>query len=209
VDGAVSEQLDYFYSFRSPYSYLSAPRVFALPESFDVEIAFHGVIPMAMRGQSVPRAKRLHTIRDVAREARRLGMPFGQIHDPIGDGAMRCLLVAAHAARSGREPAFVLSAGRAIWSEAVDVSSDEGLRAVCERSGVSWEEAQAAVADPQLRGRVEQDTGALVALGHWGVPVMVLRGEPFWGQDRIGDLEAALDEAGLRRGTSAALAGAA
>src|SRR5262249_11921115 len=130
VDGEGSEQVDYFYSFRSPYSYLSAPRVFALPETFDVEIAFHGVIPMAMRGQSVPRAKRLHTIRDVAREARRLGIPFGRIHDPIGDGAMRCLLVAAHTARSGREPAFVLSAGRAIWSEAVDVSSDEGLRAV-------------------------------------------------------------------------------
>ena len=45
-----------------------------------------GVIPMAMRGQSVPRAKRLHTLRDADREAARLGMPFGRIHDPIGDG---------------------------------------------------------------------------------------------------------------------------
>ena len=204
---AVSERLDYFYSFRSPYSYLSAPRVFALPERFDVEVAFHGVIPMAMRGQSVPRAKRLHTIRDVSREARRLGMPFGRIHDSIGEGAMRCLLVAAHAARSGREARFVLAAGRAIWSEAVDVASDEGLRGVCEQAGVSWEEAQAALADPQMRARVEQDTDALAALGHWGVPVMVLRGELFWGQDRIEDLEAALDEAGLRRAAGAAVAG--
>jgi 2-hydroxychromene-2-carboxylate isomerase len=86
------------------------------------------------------------------------------------------------------------------------VASDEGLRAVCGRAGVSWEEAQAAIVDPRLRERVEQDTSGLIALGHWGVPVMVLRGEPFWGQDRIGDLEAALDEAGLRRGASAALA---
>ena len=52
---ALSEALDYFYSFRSPYSCLSAPRVFALGERFDVEVKFRGVIPMAMRGQSVPR----------------------------------------------------------------------------------------------------------------------------------------------------------
>ena len=38
-----------------------------------------------------PRAKQLHTLRDAGREARRLGMPFGRIHDPIGEGAIRCL----------------------------------------------------------------------------------------------------------------------
>ena len=69
--------LEFFFSFRSPYSYLAAPRAFALPERFDVDVLFRGVIPMAMRGQSVPRAKRLHTLRDVKREATRLGMPFG------------------------------------------------------------------------------------------------------------------------------------
>ena len=195
----MSERLDYFYSFRSPYSYLSAPRAFALPERFDVELAFHGVIPMAMRGQSVPRAKRMHTVRDVAREARRLGMPFGRIHDPIGEGAMRCLLVSALAARRGRTRELVLSAGQAIWGEAVDVAGEEGLRAVCERAGLSWEECRAALEDPQLREQVESDTRALAELGQWGVPVLVLRGEPFWGQDRIEDLEVALEGLGLRR----------
>jgi 2-hydroxychromene-2-carboxylate isomerase len=28
---------------------------------------------------------------------------------------------------------------------------------------------------------------------------MAFAGEPFWGQDRVGDLEAALDDAGRRR----------
>lgn len=195
----MSERLDYFYSFRSPYSYLSAPRAFALPERFDVELAFHGVIPMAMRGQAVPRAKRMHTIRDVAREARRLGMPFGRIHDPIGEGAMRCLLVAALASRRGGTRELVLSAGQAIWGEAVDVAGDEGLREVCQRAGLSWQECRAALEDPELREQVQRDTQALADLGHWGVPVLVLCGEPFWGQDRIEDLEAALEGLGLRR----------
>ena len=197
----MTEPLDYFYSFRSPYSYLSAPRAFGLPERFDVEVRFHGVIPMAMRGQSVPRAKRLHTLRDVAREARRLGMPFGRIHDPIGEGAMRCLAVAQLAAAKGRAREFVLEAGKGIWGEAIDVSSEEGLREICTRAGLSWQECVAALEDPASRELVERDTNALAKLGHWGVPVLVLRDELFWGQDRIVDLETALSDLGLARQT--------
>lgn len=191
--------IDYFFSFRSPYSYLSGPRAFALPERFDVVVAFRGVIPMAMRGQSVPKAKRLHTLRDTTREAERLGMPFGPVWDPIGDGAMRCLLVAEHAVDAGREREFVLSASRGIWAEGVEVASDDGLRLVCERAGLRWADCLAALDDPGLRARVDADTEALLDLGQWGVPVFVFAGEPFWGQDRIEDLEAALRGAGLER----------
>ena len=185
-------QVDFFYSFRSPYSYLAAPRAFALAERHGVEVAFRGVIPMAMRGQSVPAAKRLHTLRDAKREARRLCMPFGRVHDPIGDGALRCLLVAQHAGGQGRLAEFVLTAGRAIWAEATDVTTDAGLRGVCERSGLRWELCAAALDDPELLRRVQADTDAVAALGHWGVPLLVLDGEVFWGQDRIEDVDRAL-----------------
>ena len=171
---------------------------------FDVSLRFRGVIPMVMRGQSVPREKGIHTLRDTAREAERLGMPFGPMHDPVGDGAMRCLLVGAHAVRIGAERAFVLEAGAAIWSRAVDVASDEGLREVCERAGLAWADCQDALADPALAEQVEEDTAALGQIGHWGVPVFVFRDEIFWGQDRIEDLELTLAGAGLRRPRSAA-----
>jgi 2-hydroxychromene-2-carboxylate isomerase len=187
-------RIDFFFSFRSPYSYLAAPRVFALPDRYDVEVVFRGVIPMAMRGQSVPREKGLHTLRDVKRESLRLGMPFGRIHDPIGDGAMRCLLVAQHAVDVGRERDFVIEASHGIWAEAVDVARDAGLRMVCERAGLEWRDCRAALDDPLMRWRVEEDTETLANIGHWGVPVFVLDGELFWGQDRIEDLETALRE---------------
>jgi 2-hydroxychromene-2-carboxylate isomerase len=193
----VSARLDFFYSFRSPYSYLAAPRAFELPDRFDVSLVFRGVIPMAMRGEAVPRAKRLHTLRDAAREARRLGMPFGRIHDPIGRGALRCLAVSELAADVGRVREFVLAAGRAIWSEAVDVSGDAGLQIVCERAGLAWDACAAAVEDEQRLARVQANTDELVGLGHWGVPLFVFAGEMFWGQDRIEDLERRLRGAAL------------
>jgi 2-hydroxychromene-2-carboxylate isomerase len=191
------KQVDFYFSFRSPYSYLAAPRAFALAEDHDVEVVFRGVLPMAMRGQSVPRAKQLHTLRDVKREADRLGMPFGRIHDPIGDGARRCLFVSEHAAEAGRVREFVLTASRAIWAEAVDVSTDAGLRDVCTRAGLHWEACAAALDDPAMHARVEANTAALADLGHWGVPVFVLDDELYWGQDRIEDVDRALREAPL------------
>ena len=192
-------RVEFFFSFRSPYSYLAAPRAFALGDRPGVEVAYRGVIPMAMRGQAVPQSKRLHTLRDAKREANRLGMAFGRIHDPIGAGAMRCLLVAQHAVDVGRERTFVLTASRAIWAEAVEVASDRGLRAVCERSGLDWEACRAALEDPAMLARVETDTAALAALDHWGVPVFVIDGEVFWGQDRLEDVEHALTIARARR----------
>jgi 2-hydroxychromene-2-carboxylate isomerase len=184
--------IDFYFSFRSPYSYLAAPRAFALADELGVEVRYRGVIPMAMRGQSVPRSKQLHTLRDVKREARALGLPFGPVHDPIGEGALRCLLVAEHAVDVGRERAFVLGASRAIWAEATDVAADARLRRVCEAAGLAWPTCHAALTDPALRARVDASTSALAELGHWGVPVFVYEGEQFWGQDRIGDVAAAV-----------------
>jgi 2-hydroxychromene-2-carboxylate isomerase len=194
----MTQRVDFFFSFRSPYSYLAAPRAFALADNHDVEVAFHGVIPMAMRGQSVPMSKRLHTLRDTKREATRLGMPFGRVHDPIGDGALRCLLVAEHALDAGRVREFVLGASRAIWAEGVDVSRDDGLRGVCERAGLDWSSCAAALQDPTLRARVDANTTRLAEHGHWGVPLFVLDGELYWGQDRIEDLERVLGALTIR-----------
>ncbi|MGA7397790.1 MAG: DsbA family protein [Solirubrobacterales bacterium] len=194
-----SRTIEYFFSFRSPYSYISGPRAFALADRYDVEIKFRGVLPMMMRGQSVPRAKALNTLRDVDREAKRLGMPFGRIHDPLGDAAVRCLVVSELAKDQNREREFVLAASRMIWAEAVDMATDDGLRLACDEAGLEWNESRAALDDPELMERVQKNTDDLAALDLWGVPVFNFAGERFWGQDRIEDLETLLRETGLER----------
>ena len=192
-------RVDYFYSFRSPYSYLSGPRGFALADNFQIDLRYRGVIPMMMRGESVPTAKRLHTMRDVKREADRLGMPFGRIHDPLGEGATRTLAVSEYAIDVGRVREFVLTATQAIWAEATDPATDEGLRLICETAGLDWEGCRAALSDPTIADRVEANTLELTRIGHWGVPVFVFEGEQFGGQDRIDDLALTLADAGLAR----------
>ena len=195
----MSERVDWYYSFRSPYSYLSGARGFELADEYDIDLHFRGVIPMMMRGESVPRSKRIHTLRDVKCEADRLGIPFGRTHDPLGEAATRTLAVSEYANDQGRSREFVLSASTGTWAQAMDLATDEDMRVVCERAGLDWEGCVAAMNDPAIAARVEANTQELVDIGHWGVPVFVFRGEQFWGQDRIDDVKLALDDAGLRR----------
>lgn len=193
----MQEPLEYFFSFRSPYSYISGPRAFDLAQRYNIELVWRGVRPMAMRGQPLPRSKQFYILRDTAREADRLGMPFGKIYDPLGEGVWRCLTIAEHAKAKGRLAEFVLAASRASWAEGIDVNQDAPLRAICERAGLAWNDCQAAIANAEFRQRVEDNTARLSDLGQWGVPTFLFRGEAFWGQDRIQDLEAVLTAAGL------------
>jgi len=128
-----------------------------------------------------------------------LGLPFGRIHDPLGEGVWRCLCVAEHALEQGRLAAFVNLTARAIWGEGADVSRDAPLRTLCERAGLEWDACRRAIASPDYRERVETNTAQLAALGHWGVPTLVFEGEAYWGQDRIEDLERRHDLAGRER----------
>jgi 2-hydroxychromene-2-carboxylate isomerase len=139
---------------------------------------------MGMRGMRVPRAKLLYIGTDTMREAERLGIPFGKMADPIGEGTERCLAVYRYAEseRKGRE--FLLNAGTAIWSEAVDVATDKGMRKITGRTGLFWPDVVAAMASDDWREPIEANRESMMQSGSWGVPTMRLGTEVFWGQDR-------------------------
>lgn len=189
--------VEYFFSFRSPYSYLSAERAFALAQRYRIELVWRGVRPMAMRGQPLPRSKQFYILRDAAREAARLGLPFGDIYDPLGEGVWRCLTIAEYAQTQNKLAPFVIAASRASWGEGLNVAEDAALQKICQSVGLLWKECRAAIGNSDYRQRVEDNTARLGELGQWGVPTFVFGKECFWGQDRIEDLELALRDAGL------------
>jgi len=174
-----------YYSFRSPYSYLALHRVFSIADAYGVEIDVRPVLPMVMRGLPVPREKILYIVQDASREARRLGIPFGKICDPLGTGAERCIAVFFHARSQRKERAFMHSAGRAIWSEGIDVATDDGMRLVAERAGLSWPGVASAMADESWGETVQDNRHWLTEAGLWGVPAFVIGDVALWGQDRI------------------------
>jgi 2-hydroxychromene-2-carboxylate isomerase len=176
--------MDMYHSFRSPYSYIALTRMFDIADAFGIALDIKPVLPMVMRGVSVPRKKLLYIVKDANREARRLGVPFGRVCDPLGEGAKRCIAVFYYAKSQGKEREFVLSAGRGIWSESIDVATDEGMRVVTERCGLFWPDVVNALADNGWRAAVESNRDDLTELGLWGVPNIIVGNAAFWGQDR-------------------------
>lgn len=68
-----------------------------------------------------------------------------------------------------------------------------------QRAGLDLAELDAAVAaDPErYAGVVAANQASQRRAGHWGVPLMVFRREPFFGQDRFDQLVWRLRQAGL------------
>ncbi len=176
--------LEFFHSFRSPYSYISLRSTFAIAKAFGLRLEVRPVLPMVARGMSMPKSKLLYIAQDANREARRRKMPFGRIADPVGEGAERCIAAFYYAKTQNRHFDFLLEAGKAIFSEAIDVSTDEGMQIVAERAGLFWPEMQEGMKDDQWRHEAKANREALSEAGLWGVPTLKIGDQAFWGQDR-------------------------
>ena len=90
-----------------------------------------------------------------------------------------------HAELQGQGLAFVSSAARGIWAEALDMARDDELALVVRRAGLSWSQARAASSDGSWRDRAERNRHELRALGLWGVPSFRVGDWACWGQDRL------------------------
>lgn len=183
-------RLEVFISFRSPYSYLAIAQLMELRDRHGIEVAVRPVLPMVMRGLPVPTAKRLYIAHDSKREADRLGIPFGHVCDPLGEGIGHCMAVFfGCAARKGLELEFPASVMRGIWSEARDVGHRPDLLFLAQRAGIGEADVSRAIADESWKESAKANREALTELGLWGVPALRIGSYATWGQDRIPEIE--------------------
>jgi 2-hydroxychromene-2-carboxylate isomerase len=178
---ADGQSLEFYFSFRSPYSYLAVEPILQLIEDRGVPLRIRPVLPMVMRGLSVPKAKVMYIARDCARLARQQGTPFGRIADPLGPGIERCLALFSVAEPELQAP-LVRSISRGAWSEGLDITYEPHLRSMVERAGMDWPDTLDIEGGLEM---AEANRQALLALGLWGVPSFRLGDRTAWGQDRI------------------------
>ena len=208
---------DLYWSFRSPYSYMVVPRLIALEAEHDVVCNIRPVYPLAVRTPEFFETRDplwvSYFMKDVFREAAFLGLPFRWPRpDPVQqvNGSYRVEQPHIHrlthlgvaAAERGRGLAFLRQASHAIWSgETENWHEGDHLARAAERAGLDFAEMAAAVdADPaRFAAIVEKNQVDQRQAGHWGVPMMVFGGEPFFGQDRFDQLVWRMRKQGLAR----------
>ena len=211
--------VDVFWSFRSPYSYLATPRLVRLAHEYEVDVHVRIVLPIAVRipgfFETVNPLWPPYLVRDTMRIAQFENLPYGWPRpDPIvQDFATRKVAteqpyihrlsrLGVAAAERGRGLPFIAEVSRIIWGGDVE-GWHEGshLAEAAKRAGIDLAALDAAVVAEAARydAVIAENQRALEAAGHWGVPTMVVAGEPFFGQDRIDLLVWRLRQHGLRR----------
>ena len=181
-------ELEYFPSLRSPYTAIGHARVLDLIERSNVRVNVRVVMPMMMRGVPAPTAKGQAIMTDAAREGRYFGSPMGRIVDPFGEPIKKAYAFLPELRRRGLLMPFVTEYLKAAWIEGVDVTREQGLSEVLQRSGCPADMAPAA--ESEWRDEVEHNLAIMHEHDLWGVPSFRVSGggrPPFacWGQDRI------------------------
>jgi len=214
----MTEIVNLYFSFRSPYSYLATPGALALEKDFNVSVALRPVFPLALRhpdffsAANLKRAK--YIMMDWLRRAEMLGMPHQwPSPDPIVQDlktyaiaqdqpyVYRLTYLGVEAQRRGCGIAFAAEVSAVIFGGTRDWHLGAHLAEAVARAGLDLASMDAAISDPAShKAEVEANQRDLDDTGHWGVPTFDFRGEPFFGQDRIDSLRWRLEKEGLRRG---------
>ena len=190
--GQSGAELHWFLSFRSPYTAIIRDRVGALARGYGATLRLRYVLPMVMRGLPVPPAKRRYIPRDAAREARRLGVRFGRLMDPVGRPVELGYSLMPYARSQGRDYDYARCWLEAVWADGVDAGRSRGLRRIVERAGLDWQQAQDHLGTDAWRAEAEANRAEMMVLGLWGVPSFRVEDTAVWGQDRLWVVEDAL-----------------
>lgn len=200
--------IDLYWSFRSPYCYLLGVQLRQALERHDAAIALRPVYPAAVRNTEFfervdPLWFRYFAL-DVKRAAEMLKVPIRwPVPDPVAvaPGSQKPLPdqplirrltrlgVAANDAGVGL--AFVEAVGDLLWRGEVDGWHEgDHLSQAVAVAGLDLEELDAAISRDAERidGVIAANERDQREAGHWGVPLMVLEGEAFFGQDRLSTL---------------------
>ncbi|HEX6829652.1 MAG TPA: DsbA family protein, partial [Burkholderiales bacterium] len=70
-----------------------------------------------------------------------------------------------------------------------DIGSPEVTADVAAGLGLDRAEILAAMEDPEIKERLRKETDAAIARGVFGSPYIIVDGEPFWGADRLDQVE--------------------
>lgn len=189
--------LEVFFDFSSPYAYLGVSQVKALAERTGCKVLWK---PMLLGGlfraigqvdvplATWPAPKQHYAAQDMKDWAAFWSVPF-QFPSRFPTNSLKALrlyLALPEEAREGfREAVF-----RAYWSEDRDITDDAVLR---ELLGGHADAAIAGAATAPVKDALKSATEEAAHRGVFGAPTFIIDGEQlFWGQDRLGLVEAAL-----------------
>ena len=202
IDGYL-DPVDFYFDFSSPYGYIAATRIDEIAARHGRTVTWRPILLGAvfkLTGQqplaTIP-IKGDYARHDIERSARLHGVPLKLPSKfPIGSTAA----CRAFYSLTDRDPRlavrFALALYKAYFADDRDISTPEVTLEVAAEIGVPRDALASALDEPALKDRLRSEVDAAIARGVFGSPYFVVDDEPFWGSDRMDQLERWLSTGG-------------
>jgi 2-hydroxychromene-2-carboxylate isomerase len=191
------KQLEFFFDYVSPFSYLANSQVEAIAERTGAELVYRPFLlggVMQATGNQPPAtlpARGKYLPRDIGRWVRRYGIPFA-FNPSFPMKTLEAMRTALAAQEQGVFPAYHAALFRAAWAEPANLADPAVLRDLIAKAGLDPEALLAAAATEPIKAKLEANTAEAVERGAFGAPTFFVDGEIFFGNDRLDFVEEAL-----------------
>lgn len=190
--------VDFFFDYSSPFAYLGSTQIPGVAARCDAVVVYEPFLlgglfkaigtPMVPM-QSFPEPKRRMYLDDLHRWADHLGVDF-RFPSRFPMNSVKALRLTLALERH-RWPSLADAIFRAYWAEDRDISQPPVLQEILEDLGLDADTVQR-IADPEIKQRLFAQTEKAERRGVCGAPFFFVDDRPFWGQDRLHFVEAAL-----------------
>jgi 2-hydroxychromene-2-carboxylate isomerase len=179
----------YYFAFPSPFAALADARIDDLVARAGAELDPIPVVPPQQPpatgvAAQLQEFKLGYMFEDAARWARKLGLPWKEPEPRIVDTTDAAAGYYFARAR-GKERAYRNAVFRARWGEGKNVSDRDVLAACAEQAGLPRVEFLKALDDPRWRDEVPKALQRCMEDRIFGVPIFLVDGKRFWGNDRL------------------------
>ena len=196
--------IDFYFDFSSPYGYLASTRINAIAAHYQRRVNWRPILlgPMFKAAGTAPLVgvplKGPYSVRDFARTARFLRVPYKQ-PDPFPTGTQNAArafywindrdVLMAHR--------FAAACYDTYFGRGIDITPAEKVADIAVSLGEDRAATLAAMSDPANKERLKSEVDAALAKGVFGSPFIIVDGEPFWGHDRLDQVDAWLATGGF------------
>ena len=190
------QAIDFYFDFSSPYGYFAASHIDALAARHGRQVNWRPVllgVVFKQTGQQplahIP-LKGEYAMRDLPRSARWFDVPFKTpSRFPIAGTSASRAYYWTQDRDSAAARQLALALYRAYFVEDRDISAPEVTADVAAGLGMPRADVLAALNDPAVKERLKREVDAAIARGVFGSPYVIVDGEPFWGSDRLDQVE--------------------
>ena len=188
--------VDFWFDFSSPYSYLASERIDELATKHGRKVKWRPImLGAAFKASGLPflvsvPLKGEYSKRDFDRSARFLGVPYSfPPKFPVTTLSAARGYYWLHGQDCAKARGFAHAVFRAYWVDGRDIGELPVVLEIAGKLGIDGEAFTTAIATPEIKDRLKQETDAAIAKGMFGAPYFMVDGEPFWGADRLPQID--------------------